>query len=73
MKPRLKYCLPLLLLFNVSLAIGQDTEMADGMRSEGKIYVVVSIILVVLVGLLVYLFMVDRKVSRLERRVGGKD
>jgi len=40
-------------------------EMADGMRSEGKIYVVVAIILIVLSGLIIYLFMLDRKVKKL--------
>jgi hypothetical protein len=49
-------------------ALSQAPEMADQMRSEGKIYVVVAIILVVLVGLIGYLFFVDRKVTRLEEQ-----
>ena len=50
-----------------------DVEMADGMRAEGKIYVVVAIILIVLAGLIVYLVMLDRKVSKLEKLVSGKN
>ena len=42
-------------------------EMADGMRASGKIYVLVAIIAVVLIGLLSYVIVVDRKVSKLER------
>lgn len=47
-------------------------EMADTMRSEGKIYVVVSIILVIFLGLMSYLFMMDRKISRLEKKAAEK-
>jgi CcmD family protein len=43
--------------------------MADTLRTEGKIYVIVGIILIVLAGLFVYLFLLDRKVSRIEREV----
>ena len=40
--------------------------MADAMRSEGKIYVLVAIILIILGGLFVYLFTLDRKIGQLE-------
>jgi CcmD family protein len=52
-----------------STAFAQDAEMADGMRASGKIYVVVGIILIVLVGLVVYLFMMDKKLTRLEKQL----
>ncbi|MBX2965195.1 MAG: CcmD family protein [Cyclobacteriaceae bacterium] len=48
--------------------LAQQVEMADTMRSEGKIYVVVGIVLIVLVGLIAYLFMLDRRVKKLENR-----
>ena len=47
----------------------EKVEMADVMRSNGKIYVIVGIILIVLIGLFVYLFSVDRKVARLEKKL----
>ncbi len=59
----------LLTLFTVSIAVAaqaQPVEMADTMRSEGKIYVVVGIVLIVLAGLIAYLFMLDRRVKKLE-------
>jgi hypothetical protein len=43
-------------------------EMADKMRAEGKIYVVVGIIGIVLGGILVYVIYTDRKISNLERQ-----
>ena len=42
-------------------------EMADQMRSNGKIYVVVGCIVVILVGLLVYLFSLDKRLKKLEK------
>ncbi|MCH7413212.1 CcmD family protein [Belliella sp. R4-6] len=42
-------------------------EMADVMRSEGKIYVLVGIIGIVFAGILVYVIATDRKISRLEK------
>ena len=42
-------------------------EMADTMRSNGKIYVVVAICLIILVGLFIYVMMLDRKITRIEK------
>lgn len=51
-------------------AFSQDSpEMADGMRSNGKIYVVVGVILIVLIGLFIYLFAIERKVKKLEQKI----
>ena len=72
MKRLLKYSLIYLFLLVLNPAIAQEPEMADTMRSEGKIYVVVAIVLVVLAGLIGYLYVLDRKVSKLEK-LQGKD
>jgi len=50
----------------------QPIEMADSMRSEGKIYVVVAILLVIFTGLIGYLFLLDRKISRIEKKLSKK-
>ena len=50
----------------------QPVEMADGMRANGKSYVVVAIVLLVLLGLFVYLFRIDRKLKRLEDKMADK-
>ncbi len=63
----------ILLLLHFSLFAQQEVEMADTLRSEGKIYVVVAIMLVIFVGLIGYLFRMDRKVSRLEKKIYEKD
>lgn len=41
-------------------------EMADTMRSEGKIYVVIAVILTILFGLIFYVWKLDRKITKME-------
>jgi len=41
--------------------------MADTMRSSGKIYVVISIICIIFVGLAIYLFSIDRRLKKIEK------
>ena len=63
------FTLLLVVVIPTLLSAQEEVPMADTMRSEGKIYVVVAIALVVLLGLIAYLFMLDRKVSKLEKEV----
>jgi len=60
------------LLLLPRLLQAQPIEMADTMRSEGKIYVVVTILLVIFVGIIGYLVMLDRKISRIEKKLPDK-
>ena len=46
-----------------------SVEMADLMRSEGKIYVLVGIIVIVFVGIIIYLISTDRKISQIEKNL----
>jgi hypothetical protein len=72
MKKLIKNILGLLLVSAVCNA-QSDVQMADGMRAEGKIYVVVAIILIVLSGLIFYLVMLDRKVKKLENLLSSRN
>lgn len=45
-----------------------DVEMADQLRRDGKIYIVVGCLVVVLAGMIFYLVSIDRKVGRLEKQ-----
>jgi CcmD family protein len=62
----------LLALISPALVAQEEVGMADTLRSEGKIYVVVAIMLVIFAGIVAYLFLIDRKVSRLEKRIQDK-
>jgi hypothetical protein len=41
-------------------------EMATGWRKDGKIFVVIAVIAVLFLGVIGYLFMLDRKIARLK-------
>jgi len=47
----------------------KPVEMADGLRANGKIYVVIIVVVTILLGLLAYVIRLDRKISRLEKSV----
>ncbi len=55
-----------LMLITASATFAQ-VEMADTMRSEGKIYVVVVVLATIFAGIFAYLVYLDRKISRLEK------
>jgi hypothetical protein len=50
-------------------AQNQDVEMADAFRADGKIYVVIAVISVVLAGMFFYLFKLDKKITNVEQQV----
>jgi uncharacterized integral membrane protein len=56
-----------LLLSAVSFAQNNQSNTDELMRSNGKIYVVVAVCLTILTGLFIYVFLVDRKISRIEK------
>ena len=45
----------------------QKVEMADKMRDDGRIYVVVAVVLTILIGLILYIVRLDKKMSKLEK------
>jgi CcmD family protein len=57
----------LLLVSVIGFAQDKKAGMADLMRSNGKIYVVVAVVLTILTGLILYVVRLDRKMTRLEK------
>jgi len=49
------------------LAQENDVEMADTFRSNGKIYVVVAVIVTIFAGIIIYLIRLDKKLTKLEK------
>lgn len=47
----------------------KSVEMADAMRADGKIYVLVGVIVLIFAGITVYLINTDRKISKLEKSI----
>lgn len=52
-----------------AVAVTGQVDMADSMRSNGKIYVVVGVLIIILFGLFAYLISIDRKVNRMEKSI----
>ena len=42
-------------------------EMADKFRADGKIYVVIAVLVTILLGLFLYVIRLDRKLNKLEK------
>lgn len=69
----IRTCSLLLVLFlTANAAFAQDANMANVMRDNGKIYVVVGVIVLIFAVLFAYLVILDRKLRKLEREIKEK-
>ena len=70
-----RLCLFVFAIMFSGIAYAQDSlrdekpQMADALRSSGKIYVVVAVLLIILIGLFIYLMNTDKKISRIEKNI----
>jgi len=62
----------LLLLFLSQALLADDTD-PDFMRSTGKIYVVVAVIVAIFIGIVLFLIYLDRKLAKLENQINDND
>ena len=64
-----KILLLFVMMIPTSMIFAQDkkVEMADTMRSNGRIYVVVAVVVTILTGLILYVVRLDRKMTKLEK------
>jgi CcmD family protein len=69
---KLLFLLLLLLTAMVPHVSAQQVEMADGLRSSGKIYVVVGVLCIIFVGIVVYLINIDRKLEQLKKKLSDQ-
>jgi hypothetical protein len=67
-----KFILPVLLLLSQNLFAQQTVEMADQLRADGKIWVVVTVIAVTFAGIILYLARLDRQISKIEKDINRK-
>jgi hypothetical protein len=61
----------LLLFFHLAVLAQEkeEVEMADAMRENGRIYVVVAVVITIFIGLIIYLVRLDRKITNLEKTI----
>ncbi len=76
----IKYLPAFTLAMVFSIAVSAQTEptagqpeMADVLRSNGKIYVVVTALVIIFIGIVIYLFSLNAKLSKLEKLMKIKD
>ena len=68
----------LLLLFAINMislslfAQQSDVAMADQMRADGKIWVVVGVIALIFAGIITYLIRLDSKLTKIEKELNIK-
>lgn len=66
-----KFSLAALLLFSQHVfaqqTVSDGVEMADRLRADGKIWVVVAVVAAVFAGIIIYLIRLDQQIGRLEK------
>jgi hypothetical protein len=69
----MKKVLFILLPFLCSTCLGQNSsvsvEMADALQQNGKIYVVVAVLLIIFAGIVIFLIGMDKKMTKLEKEL----
>lgn len=48
-----------------------SVQMADQMRADGKIYVLVGIITIIFIGITVYVVSTDRRITKIEKNLSS--
>ncbi|MBY0427074.1 MAG: CcmD family protein [Cytophagales bacterium] len=72
MKNKLFRLLLVLFMAAIHSANAQAVDSADALRANGKIYVVVGVILTIFVGIILFLIRIDRNISKLEKTIEEK-
>ena len=63
-----KLLLLTLALLTVNCLQAQGIDVDSTLRQDGKIYVVVTVLVTILIGLFIYVIRTDRKISKLENK-----
>jgi CcmD family protein len=45
-----------------------DAKAIDALKQDGKIYIVIAVIVIILLGLFFYLWRIDKKLTQLEKQ-----
>ncbi len=68
-KAKILFTFLLMQIFSISTTFAQTTN-PDFIQSIGKIYVVVAVIITIFIGIIIYLFSLERKIKNLENQLG---
>ena len=65
------FCLMMVSVYSQQMDFNKE-EPTDFMNSNGKIFVVMAVVVIIVIGLFIYLINLDRKIKRLEKRETDK-
>jgi heme/copper-type cytochrome/quinol oxidase subunit 2 len=74
----IKRVLGLALLFGAIICQAQEhvtaePQMADKFREDGKIYVVITVIVMVFLAIVIFLIALERKIKKIENQINDKN
>ena len=67
-KLTLSFVFAFVLIVANAQAAANDANSNDLMRSNGRIFLVMTIVVFIVLGLLLYVYSLDRKISKLEKK-----
>jgi len=59
----------LLPFLSIAQEVAPKVEMADKFYGEGKIYIVVTVLVTIFIGIVLYLVRLDKKITKLEKEI----
>ena len=68
-----KFALSAMLVMLHFTAFAQGSGGSDFLRSTGKIYVVVAVIVAIFLGIVVFLIFLDRRLTKLEDQINSQN
>lgn len=71
MKKLMSFCFLMLAMISIANA-ENNIEMAEGLYSSGKIYVVVACLAIIVLGIFIYLFTLDKRIKKVENNFQEK-
>lgn len=60
-------------LSTITVSLSAQSNDVDFMRSTGKIYVVVAVIVAIFIGIVLFLLYLDRKLTKLENQIKANE
>jgi len=70
---RIKIAISIITFLLLVVGVNAQTDSEDFMSSISKIYVVVAVIVAVLIGIVLFLLYLDRKITKLENQIKDHD
>jgi heme export protein D (CcmD) len=72
MKKKFKPISFIILFLQTLMANAQNGEQAtDLMRSNGMIFVVIGVLVIIFLGLFIYMLLIERKLSKIEKNINN--